>query len=256
MAAETKIVYRASQPTNRAPAFNAHMKLPGYSGFVPGATNVIEKNYYETSQRCFSKRQEARDADILSRAAGARQRSFNPSLRSARAQTSPQVEPARYLVGYAGYVPQCRFTFECSEGTLAKTWAPRTPINGLPGPGTQNPCLYSPAKEKYKPRQDKYIIGYKGFLPGAQGQIEKSYARVARNVELGRGEGPRTEELLQPKPRAAYNPKTPPTQSIQDYKLPGYTGFVPQNNFQFEKRYSQTVVDAGKQYQALQSRGH
>ena len=45
---------------------------------------------------------------------------------------------------------------------------------------------------------------------------------------------------------ASYKPYNMHKEAMPDYKLPGYTGFVPQNNFQFEKRYSQTVLEAGE----------
>eukprot|EP00656_Telonema_subtile_P043114 TRINITY_DN49518_c0_g1_i1.p1 TRINITY_DN49518_c0_g1~~TRINITY_DN49518_c0_g1_i1.p1 ORF type:complete len:231 (-),score=34.62 TRINITY_DN49518_c0_g1_i1:413-1105(-) len=129
---EPKTVYRTSKTVPRAPYFDAKTKLPGWGGFVPGAAAVIEKNYYETSQACFDAREEFLKSDALARAAGAR-RSFKPPG-SMRSHAGPSAgEAAKYLPGYQGYVPGGRFQFECSEGHLAKTWAPRSPIHGAAG---------------------------------------------------------------------------------------------------------------------------
>eukprot|EP00657_Telonema_sp_P-1_P012064 TRINITY_DN823_c0_g1_i1.p1 TRINITY_DN823_c0_g1~~TRINITY_DN823_c0_g1_i1.p1 ORF type:complete len:109 (+),score=22.27 TRINITY_DN823_c0_g1_i1:290-616(+) len=90
---------------------------------------------------------------------------------------------------------------------------------------------------------DKYTIGYTGHLPKAEAQIERSYPRIARSVELGQLRPPPEDtvvEFASPKYRQAKK------HVMTDYKLPGYTGFVPQNNFQFEKRFSTSVLDAAE----------
>jgi len=116
---------------------------------------------------------------------------------------------------------------------------------------------YAPMKERFKPRMDKYTIGYTGHLQKADAQIEQSFARIARGVELNQfgepvqGSGPTVPGMSSYKP---YN--TGSKDPMPDYKLPGYTGFVPQNNFQFEKRYSQTVLEAGEQARHIASQHH
>merc|ERR1712166_1197407 len=164
----------------------------------------------------------------------------------------PRSAPHRYQ----GYVPQGRFKFECSDGALASSWAPHSP-SGLPATRDIGRCTYNPVKERFKPRMDKYTIGYTGHLPKAEAQIEQSYARIARGVELNQfgepvqGSGPTVPGMSSYKP---YN--TGSKDPMPDYKLPGYTGFVPQNNFQFEKRYSQTVLEAGEQARHIASQHH
>jgi len=239
-----KIVYRASKAATRAPAFDSATKLPGYGGFVPGATGVIERNYYETSGQCFTQQQQPKQSHV------GREREFRP-MGSMRAATAPHVEPPRFLPGYQGYVPQVRFTFECSEGTLAKTWGSKSPINGIHGGGSFTPCKYNPQKERFKPRMDKYTTGYTGHLPKATAQIEQSYARIARGVETNEFDKPVAQGNTEfQRMQAAYKPKEA-AERLPDYKLPGYTGFIPQTNFTFEKRYSESVLDAARESQRL-----
>jgi len=239
----TKIVYRASKAASRAPALDNCTKLPGYGGFVPGANSMIERNYYETSGTCFNNQ--------LNRPQGhqPREREFRP-MGSIRAASAPHVEAPRFLPGYQGYVPGVRFTFECSEGTLSKSWGTKTPINGIPGGGAFAPCNYNPQKERFKPRMDKYTTGYTGHLPKAGGQIERSYARIARGVEMSEFDHAIQGKQDVQRMHAAYKPKEA-TERLPDYKLPGYTGFIPQTSFQFEKRYSESVIDAARESQRL-----
>eukprot|EP00658_Telonema_sp_P-2_P028047 TRINITY_DN21571_c0_g1_i1.p1 TRINITY_DN21571_c0_g1~~TRINITY_DN21571_c0_g1_i1.p1 ORF type:complete len:254 (+),score=48.96 TRINITY_DN21571_c0_g1_i1:194-955(+) len=245
---QKKIVYRASKTTARAPSMDPNMKVPGYGGFIPGAVQVIEKNYYETSDRCFAKHHAGPSVDAISRAAQAR-RATRP-MGSMRAAIAPPIDPPKFLPGCQIHIPQVRFTFECSEGTLAKTWGPRNPAsNNNNTPSKLAPVAYSPAKERFRPRMDKYIGGYCGHLPRAEQQIEKSYARIARGVELGAFDLP-TQTMDRTTAKDLYRPKER-NASMHDYKLPGYSGYVPQTMYQFEKRYSQAVVDASQVTQEL-----
>jgi len=242
MGDQTKIVYRASKAAQRAPEINGKTKLPGYGGFIPGAPTVIERNFYQTTDRCFNQQEQQSQADTLFRAQGAR-REFR-ATGGIRAKTSGIPEPPKYLPGYQGFVPQVRFTYEMSEGNLAKSWAPRVPINGMPA-GDKESMNYTPMKERFKPRQDKYTIGYTGHLQKADAQIEKSFARIARGCENKEYDEPQHGGATVPG-MAAYKPYNMHKEAMPDYKLPGYTGFVPQNNFTFEKRFSQTVLEAGE----------
>ena len=89
MGDQTKIVYRASkvpldkpyracltplppQAAQRAPEINGKTKLPGYGGFIPGAPTCIERNFYQTTDRCFNQQEQQSQADTLFRAQGAR----------------------------------------------------------------------------------------------------------------------------------------------------------------------------------------
>jgi hypothetical protein len=91
-------------------------------------------------------------------------------------------------------------------------------------------------------RQDKYIIGYTGALPGYQGEIEQSYARIARGVELGdiKPHGPNVPQGNVVGGGSNYMHKTMLT-APPDYKLPGYTGYIPQQKYTFEQRYSSSA---------------
>ena len=102
---------------------------------------------------------------------------------------------------------------------------------------------YRPVKERIgKPRVDKYIGGYTGHLPGAEAQMEKSFARIARGVETGEyvpksmmaAAGSASAPLSM---AAVYKPPGC-REAIADYQLPGYTGYIPQGIFQCEKRYA------------------
>merc|ERR1712146_715928 len=95
-----------------------------------------------------------------------------------------------------------------------------------------------------KPIAPKHITGYTGQLPGAMGQIEKTYTRIARECENG---------LYKPQPVSfggTFAPNTtsyshkPVSHAPPDYKLPGYTGYIPQVKYTFEQRYSASTDSA------------
>merc|ERR1711935_252153 len=62
----------------------------------------------------------------------------------------PGAGASKFLPGYGGFVPGQRFKFETSEGTLAKTWAPRRPIETAGGGTVSGP--YKAAQPRPKMR--------------------------------------------------------------------------------------------------------
>jgi len=157
--------------------------------------------------------------------------------------SAPSGGGSKFLPGYGGFIPGERFKFETSEGTLAKTWAPRRPMTESLGGNYGQ--FYTPAKARNKLRNDKYIVGYTGSLPGANAQIEQSYSRIARGVENGTYKPVPLTAPPQMGTSANYMHKTMPT-APPDYKLPGYTGYIPREKYTFEQRYS-AAVDAAKE---------
>ena len=75
--------------------------------------------------------------------------------------------------------------------------------------------------------------------------VERIWWQIARGVEHNEFDEAMGGAATVPG-MASYKPYNMHKEAMPDYKLPGYTGFVPQNNFQFEKRYSQTVLEAGE----------
>jgi len=215
--------------------------MPGYSGYIPGAQMTIERNYFQVTKSCYERQREMA-ANPHHHGDGGFRANVKPRL-----QTAPGPGAAKFLPGYGGFVPGQRFKFETSEGTLAKTWAPRRGAEHH-GSGLIS-SSYKPPKPRMKMRQDKYIVGYTGQLPGGQGEIEKSYARIARGVETGDIRPMATSEHPNAGSMAGISssnyvqkamPSAPP-----DYKLPGYTGYIPQVKYTFEQRYS-AGVDAAR----------
>jgi len=233
-----KVVMRAARAVPRSPDAPTKMKIPGYSGYIPGAQSTIESNYFQVTRNCF--------ADHMEKTShyGQYQPSqpFVPNVKP-RTANAPSGTGAKFLPGYGGFIPGQRFKFETSEGTLAKTWAPRRPMTESLGGNYGQ--YYTPAKARPKLRNDKYIVGYTGALPGYQNQIEQSYSRIARGVETGAYKPmPITapaDMSSQPNYMQKVMPQAPP-----EYKLPGYTGYIPRQKYTFEQRYSASV-DAAKE---------
>lgn len=229
---------RASRAVPRSPDAPNKMRMPGYSGFIPGSQSTIEQNYFQVTRHCY----EASDKRIKNYGQhGNNGQSFVANTKPRGHTAPPGTGASKFLPGYGGFVPGERFKFETSEGTLAKTWAPRRPDTHSGG-GLLN-SSYKAAKPRPKLANDKYIIGYTGQLPGFQNQIEQSFARVARGVESG---------LYKPTPTlspngvmapASYTHKAMP-HAPPDYKLPGYTGYIPQVKYTFEQRYSASTDSA------------
>merc|ERR1711988_1363187 len=232
-----KVVMRAARAVPRSPDAPTKMKIPGYSGYIPGAQSTIESNYFQVTRDCFSNHAER----VSHYGQQPNSQPFVPNVKP-RTAAAPSGAGAKFLPGYGGFIPGQRFKFETSEGTLAKTWAPRRPMTESLGGNYGQ--YYSPAKARPKLRNDKYIVGYTGSLPGYQNQIEKSYSRIARGVETGDYTPvPITAppgEVSQPNYMHKVMPSAPP-----DYKLPGYTGYIPRQKYTFEQRYSASV-DAAK----------
>lgn len=234
-----KIVLRAARAVPRSPEAPTKMRMPGYSGYIPGSQSTIEKNYFQVTRECYDKSDDRR-SHYGNHASG---QNFSPNVKPRLHTAPPGFGAAKFLPGYGGFVPGQRFKFETSEGTLAKTWAPRRPDThsggGLLG------SSYKPPRPRPKMRNDKYIVGYTGQLPGYQAEIEQSYSRIARAVETGTI---RPDMKLQVPPGGtmsspSYAHKTMPT-APPDYKLPGYTGYVPQMKYTFEQRYSSSADSA------------
>merc|ERR1712159_550279 len=217
--ASAKIVMRAARVVPRSPDAPTKMKIPGYSGYIPGAQSTIERNYFQVTRDCFTNH-----ADKVSHyGQQPNSQPFVPNVKP-RTAAAPSGGGAKFLPGYGGFIPGQRFKFETSEGTLAKTWAPRRPMTeSLGGNYGQH---YTPAKARNKLRNDKYIVGYTGSLPGANAQIEQSYSRIARGVENGTYKPVPLTAPPQMGTSANYMHKTMPT-APPDYKLPGYTGYIP-----------------------------
>merc|ERR1711907_259294 len=236
---DDKVIMRATRAVPRSPAAPTKMKIPGYSGYIPGAQNTIESNYFQVTQSCF--RDHANKRSHYGETTNSEP--FKPNIKP-RMQTAPTGGAAKFLPGYGGFIPGQRFKFETSEGTLAKTWAPRRPLTGSLGGDFGQ--FYSPPKARAKLRNDKYIVGYTGTLPGYQGQIEQSYSRIARGVEDGTYKPhPITAPTSMGSGTSNYTAKVMPTAS-PEYKLPGYTGYVPREKYTFEQRYS-AACDAAKE---------
>jgi len=235
-----KVVMRAARAVPRSPAAPTKMKIPGYSGFIPGSQHSLEKNYFQVTRNCFDKHAEK----VQRYGAVPNSQPFQPMVKPRLASAPPGAGAAKFLPGYGGYIPGERFKFETSEGTLAVTWAPRRPAQCSAGGRIAN--SYTAAQPRPKLRNDKYIVGYTGCLPGANQQIEQTYPRVARGVETG---------VYKPLPTTApagtfgsspnYMHKTMPS-APPDYKLPGYSGYIPREKYTFEQRYSASV-DAAKE---------
>lgn len=235
----SKVVMRAARAVPRSPDAPTKMKIPGYSGYIPGAQNTIEHNYFQVTRDCFNNH-----ADKVSHYGEVpKNQPFSANIKP-RTACAPSGGGAKFLPGYGGFIPGQRFKFETSEGTLAKTWAPRRPMTESLGDNYGQ--YYQSAKPRPKLRNDKYIVGYTGSLPGYQNQIEQSYSRIARGVETGVYTpkpitAPAVEVNSQPNYMHKIMPSAPP-----EYKLPGYTGYIPRQKYTFEQRYSASV-DAAKE---------
>lgn len=172
---------------------------------------------------------------------------FSPQVKPRLNTAPPGAGATKFLPGYGGFVPGQRFMFETSEGTLARTWAPRVPEHSAMGGGGVRPGAYKPSKPRVRLPIDKHIIGYTGNLPGYHNHIEKSYSKIARGLEDGTLRNPQanpeapTFNPADTKSMAMVHAKPPP-----EYKLPGYTGYVPQAKYCFEQRFS-TAVDAARE---------
>merc|ERR1711871_60103 len=234
-----KIVLRAARAVPRSPEAPSKMRMPGYSGYIPGAQSTIEQNYFQVTRKCYDQMDKRKG---LGHGSGNEQPSFAANSKPRLHTAPPGAGAAKFLPGYGGFIPGCRFKFETSEGTLAKTWAPRRPDTH--GGGSVIRGNYQAAKPRPKLHNDKYIIGYTGQLPGAQNQIELSYARVARGVENGTFKPvPTVIEKAGAMAPPSYTHKAMPT-APPDYKLPGYTGYIPQVKYTFEQRYSASTDSA------------
>merc|ERR1711939_1228930 len=98
--------------------------MPGYSGYIPGSQNTIERNYFQVTRECYEK--------VQNKLSGygahpSTPQNFAPNVKPRLHTAPPGAGAAKFLPGYGGFVPGQRFKFETSEGTLAKTWAPRKP---------------------------------------------------------------------------------------------------------------------------------
>merc|ERR1711959_54613 len=160
-----KVVFRASRAAPRSPDAPTQMKPPGYSGYIPGSQGTIEQNYFQVTKQCFAE-QKARAATASQRHAGSGQPAFSPTVKPRFATAPPGEGAAKFLPGYGGFIPGMRFKFETSEGTLARSWAPRRPVTEASRDGGFG-HNYSPVKSRPKARNDKYIIGYTGHLSGS-----------------------------------------------------------------------------------------
>merc|ERR1711998_778016 len=170
----SQVVMRAARAVPRSPEAPTKMRMPGYSGYIPGSQNTIEQNYFQVTRNCYDQL-EKRVKGYGHHAMG---QNFAPNVKPRLHTAPPGAGASKFLPGYGGFIPGQRFKFETSEGTLAKTWAPRRPDTQSAGGLISS--SYQAAKPRPKMANDKYIIGYTGQLPGAQSQIELSYARVAR----------------------------------------------------------------------------
>merc|ERR1712054_548229 len=140
-----KVVMRASRAVPRSPDAPTKMKIPGYSGYIPGAQHTIENNYFQVTQKCFRQH-----ADKLSHYGEIEKaKAFRPNLRP-RMNSAPSGGGSKFLPGYGGFIPGERFKFETSEGTLAKTGAPRRPMTESLGGNYGQ--FYTPAKARNKLR--------------------------------------------------------------------------------------------------------
>ena len=172
---------------------------------------------------------------------------FKATIKPRLSTAPPSAGAAKFLPGYGGFVPGQRFMFETSEGTLARTWAPRTPEHSAMGGGHVTGGSYKPSKPRVKLPVDKHIIGYTGNLPGYQNHIEISYSRIARGIEDGSMRNKPTEHR-----EGVFNPSSASSMKVSiakpppEYKLPGYTGYIPQTKYTFEQRYSTSVEMAKK----------
>lgn len=236
--ASSKIVMRASRAVPRSPDAPTKMRMPGYSGYIPGSQSTIEQNYFQVTRDCYDKMEQR----VKGYGKHDQTQNFAPNVKPRLHSAPPGFGASKFLPGYGGFIPGQRFKFETSEGTLAKTWAPRRPdTHSADG---KLATSWKPAKPRVKLANDKYIIGYTGQLPGYQNQIELSYSRIARGVENGKFLPTPTSYVPAGNFAAAsYTHKTMPT-APPDYKLPGYTGYVPQVKYTFEQRYSASTDSA------------
>merc|ERR1711871_1846317 len=153
MTSETKVVVRAAKPAPRSPDPPLKMRMPGYSGYIPGAQNTMEQNYFQVTRHSYEdfKRLQGRSHN------GSMDPQFHANVKP-RLHTAPPNAGAKFLPGYGGYIPGQRFKFETSEGTLARTWAPRRPdTHSADG---KLATSWKPAKPRVKLANDKYIVGY------------------------------------------------------------------------------------------------
>merc|ERR1719199_92189 len=102
----------------------------------------MEKNYFQVTKHCYERQAQSRGGHGPS----AEAEKFQPSVKP-RLQTAPPGAGAtKFLPGYGGFVPGQRFMFETSEGTLARTWAPRVPEHSAMSGGGVRPGAYKPSK--------------------------------------------------------------------------------------------------------------